>query len=189
MFQKKYIPNYLSFLRLILVPVYLWVFFQIPSPLGTRLAAAVLILCAATDALDGHLARKNGWITDLGKLLDPLADKLASTACLVALSISGLLPWWITGLALFKELAMIVGAAFILGKKKIVVASVWYGKLATVLFYVVVLALHFFPMMPALLKTVLHLTLFSSMALAALLYLFCYVRNLPDKTKSEKETA
>ncbi len=180
MFQKKYIPNYLSFLRLLLVPVYLWLFFSIPAPLGTRLAAAVLILCAATDALDGHLARKNGWITDLGKLLDPLADKLASTAALVALSIQGLLPWWITSLAIFKEGVMILGAAFILGKKKIVVASVWYGKLATVLFYVTVLALHFFPMMPEALKTALHLTLFFSMAGAALLYLFHYLRNLPN---------
>ena len=180
MFRKKYIPNYLSCLRLLLVPVYLWLFFGLEAPTGTRLAAAVLILCAATDALDGHLARKNGWITDLGKLLDPLADKLASTAALVALSVADLLPWWITSLAILKEVVMILGAAFILGKKKIVVASVWYGKLATVLFYVTVLALHFFPMMPDLLKTVLHLTLFLSMAGAALLYLFHYLRNLPS---------
>ncbi|MBR6530255.1 MAG: CDP-alcohol phosphatidyltransferase family protein [Clostridia bacterium] len=177
LFQKRYIPNYLSFLRLLLVPVYLWIFFAVSKPLS----AVVLIVCALTDALDGHLARKNGWITDLGKLLDPLADKLASMGALVALSMAELLPWWITSLAILKEVVMIVGAAFILGKKKIVVASVWYGKLATVLFYVVVLALHFFPTMHPVLMTVLHWTLFLSMAGAALLYLFHYVRNLPEK--------
>lgn len=176
MFKKKYIPNYLSLLRLLLVPVYLWIFFAVSKPL----AAAVLIVCAATDALDGYLARKNGWITDIGKLLDPLADKLASMSALVALSVSALLPWWITGLAIGKEVVMILGAAFLLGKKKIVVASVWYGKLATVLFYVTVLALHFFPMMPELLKVVLWWVLFLSMAGAALLYLFHYLKNLPD---------
>lgn len=180
MFRKEYIPNYLSFLRLLLVPVYLWVFFS-GFAYASALAAVILIVCAATDALDGHLARKNGWITDLGKLLDPLADKLASSAALVALSIRGLLPWWITGLAIGKELVMIIGAAFILGKRKIVVASVWYGKLATVLFYVVVLALHFFPTMPPVLMTVLWWVLFGSMAGAALGYLFHYLRNLPPK--------
>lgn len=187
MFQAKYIPNYLSCLRLLLVPVYLWLFFSVSTPL----AALVLILCAATDALDGHLARKNGWITNLGKLLDPLADKLASLSCLVALSLSELLPWWITSLAILKEAAMILGAAFLLGRRKIVVASVWYGKLATVLFYAVVLALHFFPAMPHLLKTVLWWTLFLSMAAAALLYLFHYVRNLPKAADgaAEKENA
>lgn len=182
MFQKRFIPNYLSVLRILFVPVYLWLFFTTSKPLS----ACVLILCALTDALDGHLARKNGWITDLGKLLDPFADKLASLSTLIALSLAALLPWWITALAILKEVVMILGAAFLLGKKKIVVASVWYGKLATVLFYVVVLALHFFPAMPALLMTVLHWVLFLSMASAALLYLFCYVRNLENKT--EKET-
>ncbi|MBQ2253148.1 MAG: CDP-alcohol phosphatidyltransferase family protein [Clostridia bacterium] len=179
MFQKRFIPNYLSLLRLLLVPVYLWIFHS-----GmTALAAVILIVCAATDALDGHLASKNNWITDLGKLLDPLADKLASLGALISLSIAELLPWWITSLAILKEVVMIVGASFLLGKRKIVVASVWYGKLATVLFYVVVLALHFFPTMPDGLKIVLWWVLFLSMAGAALLYLFHYLRNLPAQTK------
>ncbi len=184
MFQKKHIPNYLSALRILLVPVYLWLFFAVSKPL----AAVILILCAATDALDGYLARKNNWISDLGKLLDPFADKLASLSTLIALSISGLLPWWITALAILKEVVMIVAAAFLAGKMKIVVASVWYGKLATVLFYVVVLVLHFFSDLmlsnpiPA---TILHWILFLSMAGAALGYLFHYLNNLLKENKKK----
>lgn len=184
MLRKENIPNLLSFFRIVLVPVYVLLFFKVSKPL----AALVLILCAATDALDGYLARKNNWISDLGKLLDPLADKLASLSCLICLTIADLLPLWITSLALLKEVAMIVGAAFILGKKKIVVYSVWYGKLATVLFYVTVLALHFFPTMPHTVKLVLWWVLFLSMALAALLYLFHYLKNIL-KNQSDKEQA
>ncbi len=186
MFQKKYIPNYLSFLRLLLVPVYLWVFFTLDQK---PVAGAILVLCGLTDALDGHLARKNGWVTDLGKLLDPLADKLASLGALVSLSIAGLLPWFVSGLAVLKEVVMILAAAFILKKRKIVVYSVWYGKLATVLFYVTVLFLHFFPQtildLPVL-KWTLWMLLFGSMALAALLYAFHYLKNLPKSTVKEE---
>ena len=184
MFQAKYIPNYLSGLRLVLVPVYILVFFSG----NTALAAVLLVFCAATDALDGYLARKNGWITDLGKLLDPLADKLASVSALVCLSAAGLLPWWITSVAIFKEVAMILGAGFLLKKKNIVVFSVWYGKAATVCFYIAVLALHFFPAMPDLLKIILWWLLALSIIFAALGYLIHYLRHLPDARQNQTDT-
>lgn len=182
-FKPRFIPNYLSLLRLLLVPLYVYLFFCVSKPL----AAAVLILCALTDALDGYLARRMGWVTDIGKLLDPLADKLASIGALVCLSIAALLPWWITALAIGKELVMILAAAFLLGKRNIVVFSVWYGKLATVLFYVVVLALHFFSEMAYPIKLTLWLVLFVSMAGAAIGYLIHYLKDLLCKSTQAKE--
>ena len=79
-FSKKQIPNYISLFRIILIPVYALCFFGIlgkGGPLGALPLAGIIFLVAGfSDALDGFLARHNGWITDIGKLLDPLADKL-----------------------------------------------------------------------------------------------------------------
>jgi len=72
-----------------------------------------------------------------GKLVDPLADKATQTAILVTLAVKGIIPFWILAIVIIKEFAMISGASFLYGKE-LVVSSKWYGKLATVLFYVAI---------------------------------------------------
>jgi CDP-diacylglycerol--glycerol-3-phosphate 3-phosphatidyltransferase len=96
-----------------------------------RWASAVFfVLAIATDAWDGHLARSRGLITDLGKLLDPIADKALTGAALVGLSILGELPWWVTIVVLVREIGITVHRLMI--AHDVVVAAAWMGKLKTV---------------------------------------------------------
>lgn len=131
----KHIPNILSGLRLGMVGVFLYFFRR------DDYMAALIVYAAAffTDILDGYLARRNGWISDLGKILDPLADKLMLLCALVSFYIKGWLPLFIPLVAAVKELAMLIGGLFILGKRNVVVVSDWWGKSAAGFFNVSVL--------------------------------------------------
>lgn len=138
--MKKYIPNILSVIRLLCIPLFVCLFRE-----GERLAAAgAFCFASATDVLDGYLARRNNWITNIGKLLDPLADKAMQFTVLLCLTLSftgGMKTIAAIVLVLFslKELAMIVGALVVLRVKRVAVRSVWYGKLATVIFFAITL--------------------------------------------------
>lgn len=127
----KYVPNALTVLRFLLIPIIVIVCVQ-----GQYiLAIAVLSISGLTDILDGTIARKYNYITDFGKLMDPLADKATQISLLTTLFIKGAIPIWILAIVVLKEFCMVSGASFLYGKE-LVVSSKWYGKLATVLFYV-----------------------------------------------------
>jgi CDP-diacylglycerol--glycerol-3-phosphate 3-phosphatidyltransferase/cardiolipin synthase len=100
--------NAVTALRIVLVPVFgVLLCWDGGTTVATRLAAfALFLLAAATDRLDGWLARRSGLVTDLGKLLDPIADKLLVGTALVALSALGELPWWVTVVILVRELGI-----------------------------------------------------------------------------------
>jgi cardiolipin synthase len=127
----KYVPNALTVLRFLLIPIIVIACVQ-----GQYiLAIAVLSISGLTDILDGTIARKYNYITDFGKLMDPLADKATQISLLTTLFIKGAIPIWILAIVVLKEFCMVSGASFLYGKE-LVVSSKWYGKLATVLFYV-----------------------------------------------------
>lgn len=129
----RQIPNILSGIRIVLAGVFVWLF------LSKRYvdALCIYVFAFATDVLDGQLARQYGWITNLGKLLDPLADKLMTVSALVCIAIgkSRTVYYVIFGLMLFKELAMLVGSG-IMARRNVVAVADWPGKLATGLFAV-----------------------------------------------------
>lgn len=130
----KHIPNILTVLRFFLIPLIMKYLFQ-----DQYLAAFIFItLSGLTDVLDGFIARKFNFITNFGKLIDPLADKLTQILTLVTLAIKDIIPFWFLVIVISKELILIIGASFLYGKE-LVVSSKWYGKLATVLFYVAII--------------------------------------------------
>ena len=131
--MKKHIPNILTMLRFVLIPFILY-FLSIDNYI---LTFVFLTLSGITDVLDGFIARKFNFITDFGKLIDPLADKATQLLTLAALVLKNIIPLWILGLLVLKEFIMIAGASFLYGKE-LVVSSKWYGKLATVLIYVAI---------------------------------------------------
>jgi cardiolipin synthase len=98
------IPNFLSFLRIALVPVFLW--FLLEEMFVS--AITVLVIAGLTDFLDGYLARKLNQTTKLGKMLDPVADRLYIFATLLALSATGYVPWWLAGLVILRDLLMLI---------------------------------------------------------------------------------
>ena len=102
------LANYLTVLRLLLVPVFLVLLLADEGEnAALRVAAAVVFLAAAiTDRIDGQIARSRGLITSFGKLADPIADKALTGAALVGLSVLDELPWWVTVLVLVREIGV-----------------------------------------------------------------------------------
>ena len=129
----KNVPNALTIVRFILIPIILYFIFT-----GNYLLGFVFFtISGLTDILDGTIARKFNLISNFGKLMDPLADKLTQICVLASLSMINIIPVWILLLVLLKEFIMVAGASFLYGKD-VVVYSRWYGKLATVLFYIAI---------------------------------------------------
>ena len=129
----KHVPNILTILRFLLIPVIIFYIFT-----GNYILAFVFFtLSGFTDIADGFIARKFNLISNFGKLMDPLADKLTQIATLASLVFADMIPIWILLIVLLKEFIMICGASFLYGKD-VVVYSRWYGKLATVLFYIAI---------------------------------------------------
>ena len=129
----KHIPNILTIIRFLLIPIILIYIFT-----GNYiLALVVFTISALTDIADGFIARKFNLVSNFGKLMDPLADKLTQIATLTSLVIKDIIPIWILIIVISKEFIMICGASFLYGKD-VVVYSKWYGKLSTVLLYIAI---------------------------------------------------
>ncbi len=129
----KYVPNSLTIIRFLLIPAIVINIFM-----GNYIVAFLFFtLSGVTDIADGFIARKFNLVSNFGKLMDPLADKLTQISTLTSLAITNIIPLWILIIVLLKEFIMICGASFLYGKD-VVVYSRWYGKLATVLFYIAI---------------------------------------------------
>ena len=99
------VANVLTMVRIVLVPVF--VVFLFAGGTAWRLAAlGTFVVASLTDLLDGRLARSRGLVTDFGKIADPVADKALTGAALIGLSALGELPWWVTGVIMFRELGV-----------------------------------------------------------------------------------
>lgn len=138
------IPNMLSYLRIALIPVFVVLFCNAYSHngVGYHIAAvAVLLFSGLTDMLDGKIARKFNQITELGKIVDPLADYLTQFAVVVCLAIEywPLIP--VIALLVIKEISMAVLGVVFLRKGKKLSGAQWYGKVTTVVFYAVMVVL------------------------------------------------
>ena len=129
----KHVPNILTVLRFFLIPF--TIYFLAKDEY--IVAITFLILSGLTDVLDGAIARKFNLITNFGKLIDPLADKITQVSLLGTLVVKNIIPLWILVIVIVKEAAMVAGASFLYGKE-LVVSSKWYGKAATVLFYLAI---------------------------------------------------
>jgi CDP-diacylglycerol---glycerol-3-phosphate 3-phosphatidyltransferase len=127
------LANTITIVRILLIPVFLVVLLSgIPQPYGDIAAAAVFILAAATDKLDGYVARRNKQVTTLGQFLDPLADKLLIAAALIALVGQGRVAAWVAMVIIGREIA--VSVLRIVGVSQgVSIPADRYGKLKTVL--------------------------------------------------------
>lgn len=133
--KLKNIPNILSVIRILLVPVFVFVFFCV----NEYIAMIIFLLAGATDVVDGYLARRNNWISNVGKILDPLADKLMQCTVLVSLYIKNLIPLWFVIPFFAKEIFTLCVGFLVLQRRSVVVVSKWYGKMTVCLFYATIL--------------------------------------------------
>lgn len=127
------LPNLITVVRILLAPLFMWMLLADNGQDGAlRWWAAVLFIVAiATDGIDGAIARRQGLVTDLGKLLDPIADKVLTGGALVCLSILGELWWWVTIVILVREVGITV-FRFAMLRDRVIPASRG-GKLKTIL--------------------------------------------------------
>ncbi|MBR5286598.1 MAG: CDP-alcohol phosphatidyltransferase family protein [Clostridia bacterium] len=131
----KNIPNILSFIRLLMIPVFVYTYFAFDTYPASFIAAGVYLLAWITDALDGYLARRNNWITDLGKWLDPLADKAMQFTAAICFAVDNLIFLLVVIPMFLKEMLMLIGGMVIIKRKNVVVQALWYGKVATIILF------------------------------------------------------
>jgi len=135
------IPNLLSYFRLLLIPLFVWLYLRAQSTRDFALAAVVIGVSGFTDLFDGRLARRLGQITELGILLDPVADKLTEGAVIFCLATRYR---WVVALVvvyLLKEGFMTVAGLVMLRRGKKLDGAKWFGKVCTFVFYLVVFTL------------------------------------------------
>lgn len=131
------IPNLITCFRFVLIPGFVLLFLQARQPQEYLLSAAVLLLSGVTDMLDGFIARKFHMTSKLGKVLDPAADKLTLLAVMCVLWIKYPQYWLLYALFLGKEVVMAAAGLFLLHRNRDLEGAKWFGKLYTILFYLV----------------------------------------------------
>lgn len=139
----KSIPNILSFIRLGLVPLFVWLFLSAKSLFW---AGLVFALAGVTDVLDGRLARHWNVVSRLGRIIDPLADKLMQLSAFACLAAAAIIPVWVIAILLCKEGIQLCGGWLILRRYGDVPASNIFGKAASTLFYFVTISIIIFDM-------------------------------------------
>lgn len=125
------LPNKLTVLRVIMIPVFLvFLLTDCAGDASKYIAAAVFVLASLTDMLDGRIARKYNLVTNFGKFMDPLADKLLVCSALIAFVELGYLPSWIVIIIISREF-IISGFRLIAADKGVVIAANYWGKFKT----------------------------------------------------------
>jgi len=131
-FLYRQTPNLITSIRILMVPLVLWLIMVGWDSFSDRMIALVLlVLAASTDGIDGAIARKRNLVTNLGKILDPIADKALLSGALIVLSIQGAVPWWATLLILVREFGITV-YRLVIAKRRVIAAS-GGGKFKTVI--------------------------------------------------------
>ena len=179
--KLKNIPNILSISRICLVFVFIALFFSLDQPYAALL---VFLLAGATDVVDGYLARRNNWISNLGKILDPFADKLMQCTVLICLYIKNFIPLWFVLPFIFKELFTLVIGLVVIKRRSVAVVSKWYGKFTVCLFYATIaISMIFKAYLSA--HPILSYVIFVPAVVSALITLVAYVKHYAFLKKLE----
>ena len=169
------VPNLLSIFRMCLVPCFVVTFFW-DTPNAHLYAAGIYALAGITDVLDGIIARKFNLITKLGKILDPLADKMMTITVFVCICIAGIIPWWVILLLFAKDALLVIGGAKLYKEISSVFSANVMGK-ATTVFLVIggIVIMVFDRVLPPIFKSVFSWIAIAMSFLAFFSYLYQYV--------------
>lgn len=139
------LPNILCYVRLLLIPVFMVLYIKAETKNEYYFAGFVVLVASITDFLDGFIARTFNMITEFGKLLDPLADKLMQAALLLVLVIEIDYMYILAIIFLIKEMIMALAGYVFIKKGKKLNGAKWFGKISTTVFYITMLILIVFP--------------------------------------------
>ena len=184
-FRKKdifTIPNIICYVRILLIPVFCWLYITAETPADYMWATGVVLFSSFTDLFDGMIARKFNQVTELGKVLDPVADKLSHAAMAICLLTRYPLMWALLALMLVKEGYMAIMGIKFLKKDKMMDGAMWFGKICTATLFVGLVVLFFFYNMSALAANILISVMMVVMFITLCMYIPFY-----NKLKKEME--
>ncbi|MBQ4424461.1 MAG: CDP-alcohol phosphatidyltransferase family protein [Lachnospiraceae bacterium] len=177
------IPNIMSFFRLLLIPVFVWCYVFRKDMTWSLI---ILIVSGITDLFDGLIARRFHMISDLGKMLDPVADKLTAAALLICLIVKYPVMWVAFGALVIKEFSDGILGLMVIKRTGRVYGSSWHGKVTTVVMYVVVGLLILWVDIPDKLATALILLCAGLQLLSCALYAKQNLSHLHEPAEPEK---
>ncbi len=185
------IPNILCYIRFILIPFFVVTYIKADEPKAYIQAAAIVFLSGLTDFLDGFIARRFDMVTELGKIIDPLADKLTQASLIFVLVVK--IKWMFLLLILFviMQLFLLIAGLVMLKKGTKLSGAKWFGKVSTTVFYVTMLVLVAVPTLNKSMTGILMLLCGGFLLLSFLLYINEYIimyRNLNRSRKSSLDT-
>lgn len=156
------IPNIISFFRLLLIPIFVVLYFKNNIPNHYVWAVVVVLVSGASDVLDGIIARNFNMVSDLGKVLDPIADKLTHAVVLLCLAIQHTVIFPMFAVLFIKELLTLFAAVHLLSSGTKPISARWWGKLSTVvifltMFYTVMMDIFSLPSLPLVILVVLSI--------------------------------
>ena len=135
------IPNCLCFFRILLIPLFLYVYFVADFKNRYIVASFVLVISGISDFLDGFIARKFNMVTDFGKFIDPVADKLTQFVLAITLLFSYPLAWILLIIIILKDLMLAIVGLYLYDYGLKITGASWWGKIATAYFYIIVIVL------------------------------------------------
>lgn len=171
------IPNILSYFRLLLIPLFIVLYVQ------EDFTEALITLAASglSDILDGRIARKYDMVTDLGKVLDPVADKLTQCAMMICVAMRYPAMWWLLGLHVVKEIVMLIMGWYVLKRTDTVNSAIWAGKLCTGVIYAVMMLHVMLPHLPQPVSVGCTIVCAGLIVLSLIVYTARYVKILGGK--------
>ncbi len=181
------IPNILCYLRIIMVGVFLYIYNTATSQNDYYIAMLVVMVAGITDFLDGRIARKFNMITDLGKVIDPVADKLMQFAMLITLTFNVKNMYMLTIYLIIKEVVLALIAFIILKTKgRRLNGAKWYGKVCTAVLYVVMLVFVAVPQLNVYLRNALLIVCAAAITLSFVMYIRLYIIMIKDSRHNTK---
>lgn len=178
------IPNILCYLRIALVPIFCYIYLNAETNRDFLYASVIVVVSGITDFLDGQIARRFNMITDLGKVLDPLADKLMQFAMLVCVTVRVHYMATLVAVLIIKEIVMALIAAIVIKTcNKRLNGAKWYGKVCTFVLYIIMVILIVMPDMPLQTQTILFALCFISLAVSFAMYIRIYTIMILDTKK------
>jgi cardiolipin synthase len=182
--QAWSIPNIMSYFRFLLIPVFVVLYVE-----GQGMWSLVtLAVSALTDVLDGRIARKYNMVTNLGKIIDPVADKLTQAAMILCVGLRFPSMWILLGIHVVKELAMLWIGYKVLDVTGRVNSSNWYGKACTALLYAVMMLHIIWPGIPLELSTALVVLCGAMIIFCFIMYTLSFTRQIAEYRRAHPES-
>lgn len=178
------IPNILCYIRLALIPVFIINYIHASEPKDYYFSALIILISGITDFADGFIARKYNMITELGKIIDPIADKFTQGAVVLILMFQFKGMIILTIILLIKELFMFFCGLMLLKRKKKLDGAKWFGKVSTAVFYVIMFVLIAVPTLPVRIIDLFMIIIGFFLILSFILYAVLFIKMFDESKAS-----